>query len=51
VEALDVQGPASQSLEGIERMTNLRHVWSSVGSPTDQLHRVRDLPSLEWAVV
>jgi hypothetical protein len=51
VEELDVHGPRSLALEGIERMVNLRRVWFVDDAPTDQLYRLRALRSLDWVWV
>lgn len=47
VSDLEVHGPASLSLEGIERMVNVRYVTLADGAPTNQLYRMKELPRLE----
>jgi hypothetical protein len=51
VERLDIYGPSTLSLEGIERMTGLRYLTFWEGAPTDQLWRLAGLPALEWMIV
>jgi hypothetical protein len=51
VAGLTIHGPAGLSLEGIERMTGLRHVTFWEGAPTDQLHRLSGLDELEWVTL
>jgi hypothetical protein len=51
VESLEIHGPATLSLEGIERMTGLRNLTFCEGAPTDQLWRLAGLPALEWMIV
>jgi hypothetical protein len=51
VNGLEIHGPGSLSLEGIEGMVNLRYLTLWQGSPTDQLYRLKALPALERVVV